>query len=99
MIPLMRISEIYLTVAECSNDLEEVADCLHQIRWNRNLTQDEDVTEENKMRLITEEFAREVIGEGQLFYFYKGTEANGTYKMLPSSYVVPLPKVETDNRQ
>lgn len=108
MIPLMRISEIYLAVAECSNDLEEVATCLHQIRWNRNLTQDEEVTEENKMRLITEEFAREVIGEGQLFYFYKrnamtefpsGTEANGTYKMLPSSYVVPLPKVETDNRQ
>jgi hypothetical protein len=58
MIPLMRISEMYLIQAECSNNLEEVQNCLHQIRWNRNLTSDEVVTEENKDQLITEEFAR-----------------------------------------
>ena len=66
------------------------------------------VTEENKDQLITEEFAREVIGEGQLFFYYKrhameefasGTDVTNTYKMLLSNYVVPLPKSETDNRQ
>lgn len=95
MIPLMRISEMYLIKAECSNDLEEIQDCLHQIRWHRNLTSDEEVTEENKTQLITEEFAREVIGEGQLFFYYKrnameefasGTDVKNTYKMLLSNY-------------
>ena len=66
------------------------------------------VTDDNKEQLITDEFAREVIGEGQLFFYYKrhameefasGTDATSTYKMLLSNYVVPLPKSETDNRQ
>ena len=52
MIPLVRFSEMYLIQAECSNNLEEVQNCLHQIRWNRNLTSDEVVTEENKDQLI-----------------------------------------------
>lgn len=108
MIPLMRISEMYLIVAECTDDLQEVQAALHQIRWNRNLTTDEEVTADNKDQLITDEFAREVIGEGQLFFYYKrhameefasGTDATSTYKMLLSNYVVPLPKSETDNRQ
>jgi hypothetical protein len=108
MIPLMRISEMYLIVAECTDDLQEAQDALHAIRWNRNLTTDEEVTADNKDQLITDEFAREVIGEGQLFFYYKrhameefasGTDATSTYKMLLSNYVVPLPKSETDNRQ
>lgn len=108
MIPLIRISEIYLIIAECTNDLTEAADCINEIRWYRNLTNQIEVTEENRMQLITDEFAREVIGEGQLFYFYKrnamtefasGTDVNKPFTMLLSDYVVPLPKAETDNRQ
>ena len=108
MIPLMRTSEIYLILAECTDDVTEAQEYLHSIRWARNLTEDDEVTEENKLQLITDEFAREVIGEGQLFYFYKrhamtqfasGTDAGEVYNMLLSDYVVPLPKAETDNRQ
>ena len=56
---------------------------------------------------ITAEFAREVIGEGQLFYYYKrhamenimsGTAINQSYKMELGNYVLPLPTSETDKR-
>ena len=108
MIPLMRISEMYLILAECTTDLQEAIDCINKIRWQRNLTEEITFTEEKRMKYIQEEFAREVIGEGQLFYFYKrhamskipsGTEAGGEFSMPISKYVVPLPKTETDNRQ
>lgn len=112
MIPLMRISEMYLTKAECTNDIQEAMNCVNIIRQNRNLTEKVEFTQENKMEYITNEFAREVIGEGQLFYYYKrhnmtqfmgGTEdlieENKPFDMLSSEYVVPLPKSETDNRQ
>ena len=108
MIPLMRISEMYLIVAECTTDLEEAISAVNEIRWNRNLTDEISFTEEERLQYIRDEFAREVIGEGQLFYFYKrnamesipsGTSAGDEYSMLLSNYVVPLPTTETDNRQ
>ncbi|MDE7147928.1 MAG: hypothetical protein K2O20_06025, partial [Duncaniella sp.] len=58
-------------------------------------------------RLLTYEMAREVIGEGQLFFFYKrrgdvqmisGTSADGTTSMNKSNYVVPIPQAELDQR-
>lgn len=51
--------------------------------------------------------AREVIGEGQLFFFYKrrgeeqiisGTSADGTTSMIKTNYVVPIPQEELDER-
>ena len=108
MIPLMRISEMYLILAECTTDLDEAIDAIQAIRVARNLTGETTFTEEERMTRITAEFAREMIGEGQLFYFYKrnamtelisGTEANATMPMNVSNYVVPLPTTETDNRQ
>ena len=109
MIPLMRTSEMYLILAECTTDLAEAISCINTIRWNRNLTEEVEFTEEERSTYIMNEFAREVIGEGQLFYYYKrnameeipsGTSANTTYNMVvPDNYVVPLPTTETNNRQ
>jgi hypothetical protein len=51
--------------------------------------------------------AREVIGEGQLFYFYKrramteiisGTSIDGKYNMQLSNYTLPLPDSEIEER-
>lgn len=108
MIPLMRISEMYLILAECTTDLNEAMSSVNEVRWNRNLTEEISFTEEERLQYIRDEFAREVIGEGQLFYFYKrhamesipsGTTAGEDYSMQLSDYVVPLPTTETDNRQ
>ena len=108
MIPLMRISEMYLIAAECSDNLEDACSYINTIRLNRSVADIENVTTENIQEYITAEFAREVIGEGQLFFYYKrhametfasGTSANTTFSMDLSSYVVPLPTIESNNRQ
>lgn len=114
MIPLIRMSEIYLIAAECTDDLPEAIGYVNNIRKNRNCIdiplKDSD-TKETVQKYITDEFAREVIGEGQLYFYYKrhamveimsgtsfGMWYSGTYKMALGNYVWPLPKIETDKR-
>lgn len=114
MIPLIRLSEIYLIAAECSNNLTEAVEYINEIRKNRNcidLVLNESDTKKTIQEYITAEFAREVIGEGQLYFYYKrhametilsGTTFSmwgSTYGMSLQNYVWPLPKVEKDKRQ
>lgn len=106
MVPLIRLSEIYLIAAECSSDPQETRCYINEIRRHREC-QDLVGDDSQLSDAITKEFAKEVIGEGQLFFYYKrlakeeliaGTSADGTYSMVLSNYVWPLPKVETDKR-
>jgi hypothetical protein len=110
MIPLLRLSEIYLIAAECTSDKAEAIGYINSIRKERNcvdITLKETDTDKTILDYITAEFAREVIGEGQLFFYYKrhametiasGTSAIDKYNMTLSKYVWPLPKVEIDKR-
>ena len=106
MTPLIRLSEVYLIAAECAPTDDEALNYINELREHRRCA---DVTLQSGTRqdLITKEFAREVIGEGQLYFYYKrlgmeeiasGTEANGVYQMTLSNYVWPLPNVEEDKR-
>ena len=105
MLPLVRLSEMYLIAAECTGDQEEARQLINELRTHRNcrsLTGSIDVED-----VITKEFAKEMIGEGQLFFYYKrlgkevmisGTSTEEDYNMILSNYVWPLPKAETDKR-
>lgn len=109
MIPLIRLSEVYLIAAECVGDITLAKEYLNQIRIHRNCVSI-DPTEETLMNYILKEARREFLGEGQMFFFYKchgmakipngrGKEGNkGTINMSESSYVVPLPDSETSVR-
>lgn len=113
MIPMIRMSEIYLMAAECTDDLTESIGYINEIRNNRNcvdLNLQPGDTKESIQQYITNEFIREVIGEGQLYFYYKrlgmeeilsGTEFSED-RWLESinlqNYVWPLPKTETDQR-
>lgn len=108
MVPLMRISEVYLILAECTGNTEEAYGYLNTLRNNRGCTHFEDNDPAVLQTRLTNEFAREVIGEGQLFYHYKrlameeiaaGDKASGTTSMTLSNYVLPMPKVEADKRK
>ena len=110
---MIRMSEIYLMAAECTDDLTESIGYINEIRNNRNcvdLNLQPGDTKESIQQYITNEFIREVIGEGQLYFYYKrlgmeeilsGTEFSED-RWLESinlqNYVWPLPKTETDQR-
>lgn len=110
MIPLMRLSEAYLIAAECAQTEDEGRKFLNTLREKREcLDLDPEANFDNA---IMYEFAREVIGEGQLFYFYKRRGAQTligskgdwygnfepTFSMVKANYVMPLPKDEIDKR-
>lgn len=114
MIPLIRMSEVYLIAAECSDNVEEAMEYINAIRTARNcvrLAYDESTTADAVKTYITKEFMREVIGEGQLFFYYKrnamesvlsdtnfGYWDNGYESMALSNYVWPMPEVEMNKR-
>lgn len=115
MLPLIRLSEAYLIVAECEaekGNLQEAIDNINEIRVHRNtpnLELTDTDTKETVKNYITMEFMREVIGEGQLFFYYKRNamttvmndaymETAKTKEMNLGNYAWPIPKVEMDKR-
>lgn len=117
MIPLMRMSEIYLIAAECTSDLTEGLGYVNLIREHRNCVNLEAASVETHEALqehIDNEFYKETIGEGQIYFHYKrnaktsvlgGDFTNGdmgkdyVYTTIAlENYVWPLPEVETDKR-
>lgn len=104
MIPLIRLSEVYLIAAECAPTQAEGRELINTVRNHRLCSSMKESDDFNTV--LTYEMAREVIGEGQLFYFYKrrGAEQliSGTsttpYTMIKSNYVWPIPKEESDKR-
>lgn len=108
MIPLLRISEMYLIAAECTDNVEEAARLyLNKLRLHRGCI-DYQVDDQDFLQyLITAEFRREFLGEGQMFFYYKrkgmetipeGKNASGNMNMELENYVFPLPESETSQR-
>lgn len=100
-VPIITISEVYLIAAECSNAVDG-ANYLNKLRYHRGLNalmSDDDLT-----TAIYQECRREMIGCGQLFFFYKrnlysklGLQDDVTLPgNLKSAYVLPIPKLEIE---
>ena len=110
MVPLIRLSEIYLLAAEYTDDFVTAKGYLDRIRNSRNCPSSV-ATEPTLMEEITKECRREFLGEGQMFFFYKRKAMqkipNGkwekdsesqTINMNINNYVVPLPDSEINMR-
>ena len=107
MLPLIRLSELYLIAAECEDNFDKAVSYLNKIRNVRNCPNLEPIDETELKECIISEFRKEMIGEGQMFYFYKrnamesipnGASASGILSMPLNNYVVPIPDSEIDNR-
>ena len=91
---------MYLIAAETAANITEGAKFFNMLQYRRGLP-DEEITEENLHDKILAEYAKEFIGEGQLFYAYKRlrnsvTPINQMAVTAPEKvYVLPLPVTNT----
>lgn len=104
MVPMIRLSEIYFIAAEATNDRTEAYELINTVRLHRQCP---DLPSEGVLDTdLTYEYNREMIGEGQLFFFYKRRQETmlisrtGSYdfNMSLSAYVWPIPEDEMNKR-
>ena len=100
VIPLIRLSEIYLIAMETTPDLVEANNLWKQYQQSHNVLITENVFTSiyEVKEVVLDEYRREFYGEGQMFYTYKRL---GSPSMLwrsnevsESDYIVPLPETE-----
>ena len=107
MVPLIRIGEMYLIASEAQTSQDDGAAVINELRKYRG-TGDIKSSAYRRSRLGYE-YIREMIGEGQVFYFRKRSYSNLIYGLSSSMttlatpadeaiYVVPLPDSEKDYR-
>jgi len=107
MMPLIRLSEVFLIASECTDDISLSTVYLNKVRNNRNCFSVYPTSKDGLMTYITGEYRREMLGEGQLFFYYKrramlniqnGALVTGTMNMSLNNYIIPLPDSETSQR-
>lgn len=99
-IPLLKISEMYLIAAETAETIADANSYFNELQYHRGLPAVE-ITEENLTTTLLAEYAKEFVGEGQLFFAYK--RLNNTVKPITkavldnseATYVLPLPTNNT----
>ncbi|MRT93719.1 RagB/SusD family nutrient uptake outer membrane protein [Ancylomarina sp. 16SWW S1-10-2] len=113
-IPMLKIAEVYLIAIECyaseieGGDLTKAIEYLNKLKEERNIMPafflEETSSAEDVEAAICQEYRKEFIQEGQLFYFYKrkgmtsfarqtGEAAN---EMTDENYVLPYPDIEIE---
>jgi len=107
MVPLIRLSELYLIAAECTDNLQEATRYLNITRNSRNINSLTPTNKEDLKKLITAEYRKEFLSEGQIFFYYKRNSMQnipnhaalvGDKNMILSNYQVPLPESEVSLR-
>lgn len=100
--PLLRKSELYLIAAETAPDVDSRFRYLNTLRINKGLTPLN--TSADLIKNIQDEYLREFIGEGQVFFMFKRFNlptipsflgGGVLVYMSDTKYVVPLPEDES----
>ncbi|MFR4037687.1 MAG: RagB/SusD family nutrient uptake outer membrane protein [Butyricimonas faecalis] len=107
MMPLIRMSELYLIAAECETDVQKALDnYFNPLRFSRNCVNQNAIDEDALKNLIRAEYVREFIGEDSCFYYKRnglqnipdGATVSSVKSMSLDGYVFPLPDGETSQR-
>ena len=98
---MFKLSELYLIAAECAED-EDAYGYLNKLRNHRGLSSIEHTKDIESY--IYQEYRREFLGEGQLFFLYKRLNRplvmGADIDMIGTkAYTFPLPISETDASQ
>nr|WP_319569837.1 RagB/SusD family nutrient uptake outer membrane protein [uncultured Draconibacterium sp.] len=100
LIPLIRLSEMYLIVMETTNDLSEANTlCAEYLLSHDVVFSGDKFTSLNEVKTwVVDEYRREFYGEGQMFYTYKRLGASSMLwrdePVNESDYSLPLPLTE-----
>ena len=103
--PLLRISEMYLIAAECTDNIKDALKYVNELRQHRGFPEgenlrEEDMTVEKLQTIIGKEYRKEFIGEGQWFFYCKRTDRemlpNLTVPFSKGFYVLPMPDQELE---
>jgi hypothetical protein len=100
---------VLLIAAECSPELAKATAYFNSLRTARNCVSLAPVDQTALKTEITKEFRREMLGEGQQFFYYKRNAMqalpnSSTLNISPektmvlTNYTVPLPDSETSQR-
>ncbi|WP_316799743.1 RagB/SusD family nutrient uptake outer membrane protein [Pedobacter frigidisoli] len=106
-IPLIRMSEMYYIAAETAPTVSEGLTYLNKVRLARS-ARDLTAADASALNLaLRNEYRREFIGEGQLFFYYKrrsltsvpdGSSATANITISVVNYVVPMVQSEVNLR-
>lgn len=99
LIPMLRMSEVYLIAMETSNDLAEVNRFYKEYMMQHAVGSSVDFTSLDDARAwVRTEYCREFITEGQAFYTYKRMGATSMLgvdrEITEQNYILPLPETE-----
>ena len=100
IIPMIRMSEIYLIAIETTTDLEEANSLYDTYMRDRNILLGGDAfaSLDDVKQVVVDEYRREFYAEGQMFYVYKRTNAKNMLwyntQITESEYILPLPDTE-----
>lgn len=103
IVPMLRLSELYLIVMETTDDMSEIAELYNEYRKARNIPEDQMLTFADRsevLQFVEAEYRREFFGEGQMFFYYKRHNASTMLwtdrTIAEKDYIVPLPETEYD---
>jgi len=104
--PLIRLSEMFLIKSEVEyrqGDIDAARTTLNRLRVARNLPAIDELPADFYLTLI-QEYRREFIGEGQLFFLYKRLNRPAILyadidAVAEKAYTFPLPITETESAQ
>lgn len=99
LIPMLRMSEIYLIAMESTTDLNEANNLYHTYMLEHNVPNLPDFTSKEELQdFIVYEYRREFFAEGQMFYTYKRLNSTSMLwcdePINEDDYILPLPTTE-----
>ncbi len=107
LVPLIRLPEVYFIAVETAPNMEEAMSLFEAFKTSRGRNIEDDIENELLEDELLNEYRRELIGEGQMFFTYKRlgktsmwniNDAGQEYEhaVNEANYLLPIPNTEIE---